>query len=127
MLHTRICDLFRIAHPVILGRMGGGHTAASLVAAVSNAGGLGILGVSGFSAANVQRRLGREVHRTDRSDSRRHRQADRRKFPSFPHRRKPASLTAALQSHPPVVSFAWLDATRICGHMCSAPTRPAHW
>ena len=42
MLRTRICELFGIEHPVVLGGMGSG-TASELVAAVSEAGGLGVL------------------------------------------------------------------------------------
>jgi NAD(P)H-dependent flavin oxidoreductase YrpB (nitropropane dioxygenase family) len=38
MIHTRICDLLEIVHPIILGGMGTATT-APLVAAVSNAGG----------------------------------------------------------------------------------------
>jgi NAD(P)H-dependent flavin oxidoreductase YrpB (nitropropane dioxygenase family) len=45
MLHTRICDLLGIRHPVVLGGMGTA-TNPELVAAVSNAGGLGILSAS---------------------------------------------------------------------------------
>ena len=45
MIHTRICDLLGITHPVILGGMGTATT-APLVAAVSNAGGFGTLGTS---------------------------------------------------------------------------------
>ena len=40
-LHTPLCDLLGITHPIVLGGMASG-TAAELVAAVSNAGGLGI-------------------------------------------------------------------------------------
>ena len=54
MLHTRICDLLGIMHPIVLGGLGGGHTSAPLVAAVSNAGGFGTLGVTGFSPASVR-------------------------------------------------------------------------
>ena len=45
MITTRACTLLGITHPVVLGGMGGGHTNPGLVAAVSNAGGLGIIGV----------------------------------------------------------------------------------
>jgi len=45
MLHTRIVDLLGIEHPVVLGGMGSA-TSPELVAAVSEAGGLGILGAS---------------------------------------------------------------------------------
>jgi len=53
MLHTRVCDLFGIRHPVLLGGMASGTT-PELVAAVSNAGGLGNHGVAGRSPAEVQ-------------------------------------------------------------------------
>ncbi len=46
MLHTRICDLLKIEYPVIQPGMGP-WTSAELVAAVSNAGGIGILGITG--------------------------------------------------------------------------------
>jgi NAD(P)H-dependent flavin oxidoreductase YrpB (nitropropane dioxygenase family) len=42
MIHTSLCDLLGIDHPVVLAGMGGA-TNAELVAAVSEAGGLGIL------------------------------------------------------------------------------------
>jgi NAD(P)H-dependent flavin oxidoreductase YrpB (nitropropane dioxygenase family) len=45
MLHTPICELLGIRHPVVLGGMGSATT-PQLVAAVSEAGGLGILSAS---------------------------------------------------------------------------------
>ncbi|HYM90903.1 MAG TPA: nitronate monooxygenase family protein [bacterium] len=45
MLRTRICDLLRIDHPVVLGGMAS-HSNPALVAAVTRGGGLGILGVT---------------------------------------------------------------------------------
>ena len=42
MIQTRICDLLGVRHPIVLGGMGTATT-APLVAAVSNAGGLGII------------------------------------------------------------------------------------
>jgi nitronate monooxygenase len=44
MLHTRLCDLFDIEHPVLNAPMGGGDAPAELAAAVSEAGGLGLIG-----------------------------------------------------------------------------------
>src|SRR6266536_4144146 len=44
MLHTRICDLLGIEHPTISARMSGGIAAAELAAAVSEAGGFGLIG-----------------------------------------------------------------------------------
>src|SRR6266496_1633394 len=45
MLHTHLCNLLDVEHPIIQGGMGP-FTNAALVAAVSNAGGLGSLGGS---------------------------------------------------------------------------------
>lgn len=52
-LRTRLTELLGIEHPVILGGMGRGATVPPMVAAVSQAGGLGVLGVSRFPAARV--------------------------------------------------------------------------
>lgn len=49
-MRTRICDLFGIEHPLLLGGMGGA-TAVDLVAAVSAAGGLGTVGCAGRTPA----------------------------------------------------------------------------
>ena len=51
-MRTRICGLFGIEHPVFLGGMAGA-TGAELVAAVSEAGGLGILGCARIPATEV--------------------------------------------------------------------------
>ena len=44
-LHTRICEIFEIEKPIVLAGMGGASCPA-LAAAVSNAGGLGVLGAA---------------------------------------------------------------------------------
>jgi nitronate monooxygenase len=44
MLHTRICEMLGIEHPIISAPMSGGIAAAELAAAVSEAGGFGIIG-----------------------------------------------------------------------------------
>ena len=54
MLRTRICDLLGVEHPVLLGGMST-HTTPEMVAGVSNAGGLGILGCAGMSPQAVAR------------------------------------------------------------------------
>jgi NAD(P)H-dependent flavin oxidoreductase YrpB (nitropropane dioxygenase family) len=51
-LRTRITELLGIEHPVVLGGMGGGATGHKLVAAVSAAGGLGILSASWLARAD---------------------------------------------------------------------------
>ncbi len=64
MIHTRICDLLGIPHPIVLGGMGTA-TNATLVAAVSNAGGLGTLGTSAFNAAQLDAEIEAIRERTD--------------------------------------------------------------
>ena len=54
MLRTRICELLGIEHPIVLGGMGTG-TSPALVAAVSEAGGLGVLGATAQDPAAVAR------------------------------------------------------------------------
>jgi nitronate monooxygenase len=66
MIHTRLCDLFGIDHPILNAPMAGAAT-AELAAAVSAAGGLGMIGASmsgGPDWLRGQIRLVRE--RTDR-------------------------------------------------------------
>jgi NAD(P)H-dependent flavin oxidoreductase YrpB (nitropropane dioxygenase family) len=65
MIHTRICDLLGIVHPIVLGGMGSATT-APLVAAVSNAGAFGTLGTSAFSAATLESEIAAIHERTDK-------------------------------------------------------------
>jgi NAD(P)H-dependent flavin oxidoreductase YrpB (nitropropane dioxygenase family) len=55
MIHTRICDLLGIPHPIVLGGMGTATT-APLVTAVSNTRGFGTLGTSAIQRRNAGRR-----------------------------------------------------------------------
>ena len=64
-MHTPLCDVLKIVHPVVLAGMGGG-TNPELVAAVSEAGGLGILACTWSNVETVRQSL-REIRaRTDR-------------------------------------------------------------
>jgi nitronate monooxygenase len=68
ILRTRLCDLLGIEYPVVLAGMGGRGLATPprLVAAVSNAGGLGVMGGSGLDPEEIRRRI-REIRAlTDR-------------------------------------------------------------
>jgi NAD(P)H-dependent flavin oxidoreductase YrpB (nitropropane dioxygenase family) len=56
MIHTRVCDMLGIVHPIVLGGMGTATT-APLVAAVSNAGGFGTLGTSAFDASALRNEI----------------------------------------------------------------------
>ena len=53
MLKTPICDLFGIEYPIFLAGMGG-VSMAPLVAAVSNAGGLGVMGAAALSPDDLR-------------------------------------------------------------------------
>src|SRR5438874_10531752 len=53
MIKTRLTELLGIRHPIVLGGMSGA-TGAELVAAVSEAGGLGTLGVSAMTADEIR-------------------------------------------------------------------------
>src|SRR5438093_11240185 len=52
MLRTKLTELLGIDHPIVLGGMASG-TNTALVAAVSAAGGLGVLGATGYSPEQV--------------------------------------------------------------------------
>ena len=64
-MRTRTCSLFGIAHPVVLGGMASG-TSPELVAAVSNAGGLGVQGCAGRSPSDITELAQRIRGLTDR-------------------------------------------------------------
>src|SRR5512136_2528174 len=65
MLHTKLCDLVGIEFPVIQAGMGV-FTSAELVAAVSNAGGLGSLGTGLRPIENLRQELPRIRRLTER-------------------------------------------------------------
>src|SRR5215831_6012077 len=63
MLHTRICDLFGIEFPIICAGMGG-IACAELAAAVSEAGGLGTIGLAAFSHEGIRNEIAAAKMRT---------------------------------------------------------------
>jgi enoyl-[acyl-carrier protein] reductase II len=65
MLRTPICDLFGIEHPIVLAGMGG-VSMAPLVAAVSNAGGLGVIGAAALSPDDLRDEIRRTKALTTR-------------------------------------------------------------
>jgi len=64
-LRTPICDLFGIDHPILLAGMGG-VSMAPLVAAVSNAGGLGIMGAANLAPGGLRDEIRRTRELTTR-------------------------------------------------------------
>lgn len=99
MIHTPVCDLLRIRHPIVLGGMAG-STSVPLVAAVSNAGGLGTLGIARTSAEQIPKDIGaiREMTKAPFGVN----------FLLF-LAREPA-IDVALNTRPPVFSAAWARA-----------------
>jgi NAD(P)H-dependent flavin oxidoreductase YrpB (nitropropane dioxygenase family) len=99
VIHTPVCDLLRIRHPIVLGGMAG-STSVPLVAAVSNAGGLGTLGIARTPAEQIPREIGaiREATKAPFGVN----------FLLF-LAREPA-IDAALNARPPVFSAAWARA-----------------
>ncbi|MBI3992961.1 MAG: nitronate monooxygenase [Candidatus Lambdaproteobacteria bacterium] len=97
MIHTPVCDLLQIEHPIVLGGMAAGHTSAPLVAAVSHAGALGTIGLAGLPADAVRATLATlhdTVHKPFAAN-----------FLLF--LAQDESFTAALEHPPAVLSFAW--------------------
>jgi nitronate monooxygenase len=64
-LHTPLCDMFGIKYPILLAGMG--YTAGpTLTAAVSNAGGMGVLGAASFTVEQLPEMIARTRSMTDK-------------------------------------------------------------
>ncbi len=64
-LHTPLCDLLKVEHPIMLAGMGG-VSYAELCAAVSNAGGYGVLGMAGTSPDFIREQMRKVKTLTDK-------------------------------------------------------------
>jgi NAD(P)H-dependent flavin oxidoreductase YrpB (nitropropane dioxygenase family) len=96
-LRTRLTELLAIEHPVILGGMGRGATVPPMVAAVSEAGGLGVLGVSRYPADRIAEQAAEVRDATSRPFG-----LNLLLFAS-----DDAAIDAVLAVRPPVFSTAW--------------------
>ena len=65
MLHTPICDYFGIEYPILLAGMGG-VSMHRLVAAVSNAGGLGVIGAATLNPQQLREEIRKTRELTDK-------------------------------------------------------------
>jgi len=65
MLHTQICDYFGIKYPIILAGMGS-VAMHKLAAAVSNAGGLGVIGAAGCTPEEMRTEIRKTRELTDK-------------------------------------------------------------
>ena len=66
VLRTDLCDYLEIEYPICLAGMGGRWTPPELVAAVSNAGGLGVMGGSGIQVDELRQRIRKVRELTDK-------------------------------------------------------------
>ena len=96
MIRTPVCDLLGIEHPLALGGMGS-IFAPAMVAAVSEAGGLGALGCHGLSAEQIRSASKAIREGTDKPFA--------LNFLLFRVSEEP--FAAALAERPKVVAFAW--------------------
>jgi NAD(P)H-dependent flavin oxidoreductase YrpB (nitropropane dioxygenase family) len=96
MIHTRICELLGILHPIVLGGMGTATT-APLVAAVSNAGGFGTLGTSAFNAATLETEIASIRERTEKPFGINH----------LLFQIQEEMFAVTLRAQPTVTAFAW--------------------
>ena len=63
-LHTPLCDFLGVDHPIMLAGMGG-VSYAELAAAMSNAGGYGVLGMAGTGPDFIEAQMKRTRELTD--------------------------------------------------------------
>jgi NAD(P)H-dependent flavin oxidoreductase YrpB (nitropropane dioxygenase family) len=96
MIHTRICDLLGVPHPIVLGGMGTA-TSPPLVAAVSNGGGFGTLGTSSLSADQLERDIASIRERTDKPFGINH----------LLFLTQDEMFRVTLRARPAVIAFAW--------------------
>jgi NAD(P)H-dependent flavin oxidoreductase YrpB (nitropropane dioxygenase family) len=96
MIRTAFCDAVGVAHPLALGGMGG-VLAPALVAAVSEAGGLGALACAGLTTDQIRAATGTIRQRTQKPFA--------LNFLLFSI--DEAAFAAALELKPPIVAFAW--------------------
>ena len=96
MIRTPICDLLGITHPIVLGGMGSA-TSPKLVAAVSNAGGLGTLGTSTLAGEQITAAAKAIRESTDKPFGINH----------LLFRLRDEDYAATLAARPAVVAFAW--------------------
>ncbi len=104
VIHTPVCELLGLRHPIALGGMAGA-TSVPLVAAVSNAGGLGVLGLATTPAEEISSVVAAIRETTDSPFG--------VNFLLFLARDE--AVDAALESSPPVFSTAWPRADQDLG------------
>jgi NAD(P)H-dependent flavin oxidoreductase YrpB (nitropropane dioxygenase family) len=102
MLHTSLCDLLNIEVPIICAPMGPHITSHELAAAVSNAGGLGIISFGGYPPPLLREEIRRLRGLTDRPFG----VNLILEFPVEEH------VNVCVEERVPVLSFFWGDPSR---------------
>jgi NAD(P)H-dependent flavin oxidoreductase YrpB (nitropropane dioxygenase family) len=115
MLHTRVCDVLGIELPIAQAGMST-FTSAELVAAVSNAGGLGILGALLRPAPELRDEIRRIRTLTNRPFGVNH---------VIAHL-DPAALDVTFEERVPVLSLAWGDPAPLVARAHAARVRVVH-
>ena len=115
-LHTPVCNLLGIETPIVQAGMSKGYTSAELVAAVSEAGGLGILGALFRGAEELRSEIIRTRELTSRPFGVNHviSQLDREAF------------EVTLEEQPALLSLAWGDGTELTEHAHQHGIRVIH-
>src|SRR5438874_160416 len=100
MVRTTICDLFGIEAPIIQAGMGP-FTSAEMAAAVSNSGGLGSLGATARSVADLQSQMQRTRELTNHPFA-----VNFTLSPSLPNEE---AFSLVVEARPHLISFALGD------------------
>ena len=103
MLQTAFTRLIGLRHPVMQAPLGGGITSPELVAAVSNAGGLGVLALGGQPPEMIRACIRRTRELTDRAFG--------VNLLLQPELYQPGQAEACYEEHVPVLSLFWGDPT----------------
>jgi enoyl-[acyl-carrier protein] reductase II len=101
MIYTPVCAQLGIKYPLVLGGMASG-TSIPLVAAVSQAGGLGTLSVTGMSPTQVREHIAGIRAATDKPFG----------INYLLFLTEEESFATALEARPPVVALAWARANQ---------------
>jgi NAD(P)H-dependent flavin oxidoreductase YrpB (nitropropane dioxygenase family) len=115
MLHTRVCDLLGVEHPVVQAGMAN-YVTPALVAAVSNAGGLGLLGSVDWSAAELAEHVAAIRRLTDKPFG-------VNVVLATPHDDK---LAVLLDARVPVIATSWGDPAPVVTAAHAAGLRVLH-
>ncbi len=97
MIHTRICEILSVEHPIALGGMPSKFNSPELVAAVSNAGAIGMIGSTHLDAAAIHA-CAKSIRKLSAAPF---------AFNSLMFLSDEAGFAASLETKPSVISLSW--------------------